>query len=171
MQRYLAGEFQEAWSISRQSDKLLPYSVGMMTIVEHAFFQCLAVTALWSRASDNERVELAARLEAQTRALETWAASCPQNFASLQLTVAAEGARVRGDTDAAGELFERALDAARDNRFLQVEAIASELAMHHWQGRDAARAMALRERAVTAYSAWGATRKARALLVSSTNGS
>jgi len=171
MQRYLAGEYQEAWSISRQSDELLPYSVGMMTIVEHAFFQCLAVTALWSRASDNERVELAARLEAQTRALDTWAASCPQNFASLQLTVAAESARVRGDADAAAELFERALDAARNNRFVQVEAITSELAMHHWLGRDAARARTLRERAVTAYSAWGATRKAKALRVSSTNGS
>jgi len=171
MQRYLAGEYQEAWSISRQSDELLPYSVGMMTIVEHAFFQCLAVTALLPRASGDERTALAARLDAQGRALETWAASCPQNFASLQLTVAAESARVRGEASAADELFERALVAAHDSRFLQVEAIASELAMHHWQGRDAARTAALRERAIAAYLAWGATRKANALRVSPANGS
>ena len=171
MQRYLAGEYQEAWTISRQSDELLPYSVGMMTIVEHAFFQCLAVTALLPRASGDERTALAARLEAQSRALETWAASCPQNFASLQLTVAAECARVRGETAAADGLFERALVAARDNRFLQVEAVASELAMHHWRARDAARAESLRARAIAAYVAWGATRKANALRVSSAHGS
>jgi len=171
MQRYLAGEYQEAWTISRQSDELLPYSVGMMTIVEHAFFQCLAVTALWPQASGDERAALTARLEAQSRALETWAASCPQNFAPLQLTVAAESARVRGEADAAGELFERALVAARDNRFLQVEAIACELAMRHWLGRDAARAESLRARAIAAYLAWGATRKANALRVSSAHGS
>jgi hypothetical protein len=142
-----------------------------MTIVEHAFFQCLAVTALLPRASGDERTALAARLEAQSRALETWAASCPQNFASLQLTVAAECAGCAVKTAAADDLFERALVAARDNHFLQVEAIASELAMHHWRGRDAARAESLRARAIAAYVAWGATRKANALRVSSAHGS
>ena len=53
--------------------------------------------------------------------------------------------------------------AARDSRFPHIEAIASELAMKHWRASDAARAEALRERAVTAYEAWGATRMANAL--------
>ncbi len=163
MQRYLAGNFQEAWQISRVSDELLPYNVGMMTIVEHAFFQCLSATAVWQGAPDSEREALAARLDERSRALETWAASCPANFSAMQLTVAAERARVEGRTQAADELFERAMDAARESRFVQVEAIASELAMHHWLGRDTARAASLRERAVAAWLAWGATRKARAL--------
>jgi predicted ATPase len=163
MQRYLAGDFGQAWKISRQSDELLPYSVGMMTIVEHAFFQCLSATAMWQGAAESDREALAARLDSQARALDTWAASCPSNFQAMQLTVAAERARITGKAEAADELYERAMDAARDTRFIQVEAIASELAMHHWLGRDAAHAASLRERAVAAYMAWGATRKARAL--------
>ncbi len=81
----------------------------------------------------------------------------------MQLTVAAERARVEGRTQAADELFERAMDAARESRFVQVEAIASELAMHHWLGPFAPLVEPLRERAVAAWLAWGATRKARAL--------
>ena len=76
--------------------------------------------------------------------------------------MAAERARLRGDA-AAGELYERAISAARASRYPHVEAIASELAMHHFQDSDPARAAALRGRAIAAYQAWGAARKAHAL--------
>ena len=80
----------------------------------------------------------------------------------MHLTVCAERARVRGEAGKAGEFYEQAVLAARANRFLNVEAIVSELAMKHYAG-DAARAAGWRERAIVAYEAWGALRKANAL--------
>ena len=158
MHRYFAGQFDEAWQLSKQLDELLVFVPGMMTVVEHAFFQCLSAAACWNDAPASERAALAAAFEVRLPALESWARHCPENYLPLYLTASAEHARVRGDT-AAGELYERAIVTAQSSRFPHVEAIACELAMRHWRGRDAARAAALRERAMAAYLTWGALRK------------
>jgi len=169
--RFFAGEFVEAWKISRQLDELLVFVPGMMTVAEHAFYQCLSATAIWSQSEGEERATLDARLQKQAGSLETWAAHCPQNFAPLAFCVQAERARLRGEVAGAGELYERAVSAARDSRFIHIEAIATELGMNHWREHDAARSAALRERAIEAYAAWGATRKVNALRLTSIRGS
>ena len=133
-----------------------------MTVVEHAFFQSLSVTALWHTASDAERADFETRLAARMQALDTWAAHCPFNYAPLQLTVAAERARVHGDPTA-GELYEQAIAAACASQFPHIEAIACELAMKHFHAREPVRADSLRLRAIAAYETWGSPRKANAL--------
>jgi predicted ATPase len=163
MQRYLAGNLAGAWNISRQSDELLPYSTGMITIAEHVFYQSLTMTALWARASADDRVDFAARLEAHLQTLKTWTDSCRYNFEPLYLAVRGEHARVLGETAQAGEFFEQAIASARAGNFTHVEAIACELAMKLWSPVDPARASAMQVRALAAYESWGAVRKVRAL--------
>ena len=94
-------------------------------------------------------------MQTRLRSLETWATHCAENYAPLSLTLGAELARIRGNGEAAG-LYERAMAAARASRFPHIEAIAAELAMRH---TDAA----MRGRAIAAYRAWGAVRKAESL--------
>ncbi len=162
MHRYFDGQYSEAWRISRIVDGLLVYVPGMMTVVEHAFFQCLSAAAVWREVPALDRAGLEARFEAQLRNIGTWAKHCPENFTAMHLTVCAERARVLGETAKAGELYEQAVLAACAHRFLNVEAIACELAMRNCAD-DPARAASWRERAIIAYEAWGAMRKADAL--------
>ncbi len=162
MHRWFAGDYAEAFRISKLLDELLVFVPGMMTVVEHAFFQALSATALWPEADAAARAGLQTRLEARMRSLETWAANCPENFAPLQLTVAAEHARVRGD-EAAGELYDRAIAAACASRFPHIEGIACELAMRYWRKNQPARADSLRMRAIAAFETWGSPRKANSL--------
>jgi predicted ATPase len=163
MNRYFAGQFADAWKISRVLDDLLMFVPGMMTTVEHGFFQCLSATGVWHQIPAAERAGLEARLEQQVRTLETWARNCPHNYAPLHLTVSAERARVLGEAVAADALYDRAMNAARDSKFTHFEALASELAMKHAQDRDPERAAKLRARAIAAYEAWGSARKVNAL--------
>lgn len=160
MHRYFAGELREAWRISQKSDELLMYSTGMLTIVEHVFFQSLVMTGLWTESSAQERAEFAARLHDNEKRLRTWAGSCPANFASLHRTLMGEMARIRGDASAAQECFEQAIADARESAFIHIEALASELAMKACKAEDPERAALMHTRAVAAYQAWGATRKA-----------
>jgi predicted ATPase len=163
MQRYFAGEYAEAWRISLVSAQLLPYSVGLLTIAEHVFFQSLAATALWETASESERAEFTATLDAHEKSLANWAASAPHNFEAMLCIVRGERARMRGDVSAALEFFESAIAHAHESRFTHIEALAGELAAKFLEQRDPARAATLRERAAAAYAVWGATGKARAL--------
>jgi hypothetical protein len=118
---------------------------------------------LWARASADDRVDFAARLEAHLQTLKTWTDSCRYNFEPLYLAVRGEHARVLGETAQAGEFFEQAIASARAGNFTHVEAIACELAMKLWSPVDPARASAMQVRALAAYESWGAVRKVRAL--------
>ena len=162
MHRYFDGRFAQALTISRQLDDLLMFVPGMMTVVEHVFFQALSASALWRQADPGERASLEKRIEGHLGTLGTWAENCAENFTALRLTVAAELASLRGASTAAGA-YEQAVETARAHGLRHVEAIASELAMRHAMVNDAARVGPLRERAIDAYEAWGAKRKAAAL--------
>jgi hypothetical protein len=162
MHRYFDGRYAQAMTISRQLDELMVFVPGMMTVVEHAFFQSLSASALWRQTEPGERISLEERIGANLCALDTWAQNCAENFGALHLTVAAELASLRGMGDA-GATYERAIEAARGHELLHVEAIASELALRHAMIHGAPGAGALRERAITAYAAWGARRKAQVL--------
>jgi predicted ATPase len=161
MHRYFDGRFAQAFTISRQLEELQVFVPGMMTVVEHVFFQALSASALWRQSDAGERASLEGRLQAHLETLATWSRHCPQNFDALRLTIAAELAGLRGEASAA---HEQAIDSARTHGLRHVEAIASELAMRHALVHAPARVGALRARAVAAYEAWGAKRKAAALL-------
>jgi len=163
MHRYFAGQYGEAWRIARLLDDLLVYVPGMLVTVEHAFFQCLSATAVWDQVPATERAGFEERLEQRLRTLEAWARNCPHNFAALHLTVAAERARVLGETSAATGLYDNAIAAARAGKFLNFEGIACELAMNHARTHDPERAAKLRASAIAAYQAWGSTRKVNAM--------
>ena len=161
MYRFFDGQYAEAWKISKQLDALLVFVPGMMTVVEHAFFQGLSASRLWSDATAPERAVYQTCVETRLRSLETWAAHCAENYAPLHLTLSAELARMRGTADAA--TYEKAIAAAQASDFPHIEAIACELAMHHVSVSDPASAAEMRERAKAAYRAWGAVRKAESL--------
>ena len=154
MYRFFDGQYAEAWKISKQLDELLVFVPGMMTVVEHAFFQALSASALWTDAAAPERAVYQTCVETRLRSLETWATHCPENYAPLRLTLAAELARMRGA--AADDGYQQAMDAARASRFPHIEAIAAELALRNGN-------VAMRGRAIAAYRAWGAVRKAESL--------
>jgi predicted ATPase len=155
MYRYFDGQYAEAWKISKQLEELLVFVPGMMTVVEHAFFQGLSASALWAEGTAAERDLYEACIETRLRSLETWATHCAENYAPLSLTLGAERARIRGSGDLAAA-YGRAMAAARASRFPHIEAIAAELAARHADP-------AMRAPAIAAYRAWGALRKAESL--------
>ena len=68
------------------------------------------------------------QLDANLRQLRVWSDNCAENFLSKRLMVEAEIARITGDETAAADLYDEAIDAAHDGRFVQDEALANELA-------------------------------------------
>lgn len=163
MHRVLCGDFTGAWRIGRISAGLLSYSTGLVTVVEHNFYQSLAAAGCFDTAADAEREELRTVLENNQRQMASWSQTCPANFEHLHLAVEAERARLRGDVADARELFERARAAAAAAGFLNIVALVDELAFRMEQSRDPERAARHLHRAVSAYETWGAGGKARAL--------
>ncbi|WP_437765987.1 AAA family ATPase [Sorangium sp. So ce281] len=98
------------------------------------------------------------------RQLGEWAASGPDNFLHKHTLVRAEIARLLGHEPEAIRLYEQAISSARENGFVQHEAIASELAARFYRDRGLSTpADAYLRDARAAYFRWGAHAKVEQL--------
>ena len=74
-------------------------------------------------------------LAAHYRQLEIWAQHCPENFEDRKALLAAEIARLEGRALDAERLYEEAIRLARENRFVQNEALGNEHAARFYAAR------------------------------------
>ena len=108
-------------------------------------------------ASANERQAWLNLLTAHQEQLRDWAENYPPTFADKHALVSAEIARLQGRDADATRLYERAIQSARDNNFVQNEALAHELAAQFYAARGVERIayICLRD-ARRCYLQWGA---------------
>jgi predicted ATPase/GAF domain-containing protein len=160
IQRYYAEDFAAAHRFAKIAAGLQPFCAGFATRAEHALFFALATTAVYAQATPAQRKELDSELEAVRESMRRWVALSPENTEHSQLLVEAECARLRGARIEAADLYDKAIAAARAQRFVNIEALAAELAARFWfqDGKPDFGRIYL-EKALHAYEAWGATGK------------
>jgi predicted ATPase/C4-dicarboxylate-specific signal transduction histidine kinase len=159
--RYHAEDFAAAHAFAEIAATLQPFCAGFVTRVEHALFYALATAAVYPSATAEQRAVHDAKLAAIRGDMRRWAELCAENTEHMQLLVEAECARLRDDRIEAADLYDRAIAAARANRYLSIEALAAELAGRFWlAARKPEFARIYLDKALDAYVAWGATGKA-----------
>jgi PAS domain S-box-containing protein len=136
-------------------------------IAEHNFYHSLITIALYPTASPSTQAEFDRTLTANQLKMQTWSNNCPENFLHKYLLVAAEMARIGGKWQEAMDLYDRAIATARTHEFIQIEALANELAGKFWlnQGKEIFAQCYLRN-AHQGYQMWGAKRKVAELAAS-----
>ncbi len=161
---YLLGNHELALKRAAAASPHLVSQRGSPTLVEHNFYTSLARAARCDGATAAEKEAAAADIETSQRTLANWAGNCPENFRHKWLLVEAEVARLRGHPWDAARLYDEAIDGARQQRFVQDEAIAHEAAGRFYRksGRERIALLYLSS-AARAYASWGATAKVRAL--------
>jgi predicted ATPase/signal transduction histidine kinase len=161
MLRYHSGDFAAAYRFARAAQDLLQYAAGFVTRGEHALFTSLAIAALYPAADAAQRADYEAELARNRELLREWAANCPDNHLHHHLLVEAEAARIAGSRIEAADLYDRAINAARDQSFVNIEALAAELAARFWQADNKPDfANVYLEKSLRAYEVWGAHGKA-----------
>ena len=161
MQRlYLLGDPAGALAFGEKVLPILWSAQGHVQAVHYRVFQSLAIAAVYHQADPLRQGEWRATIEAHVAALDRLAAGCPSSFAHRHDLVAAELARLDGCVVEALRLYERAIQGAVDNGFVQDHALACELAsaLCLSQGLKAAGRSYLRD-ARRSYLRWAARRK------------
>ncbi|HVI00477.1 MAG TPA: AAA family ATPase [Enhygromyxa sp.] len=161
---YLHGDPEGALASVVASKEFLPYAIGHVALADRTFYHSLALTALLGGYDEERRRFAVATIEHNQQQLGTWARTCPENFEHKRLLVAAELARCDGEPLAALDLYEQAIVCAAEHGFVQVQALASELAARMWMQHGNRRlALPYLATAVGAYQSWGARRKLQLL--------
>jgi len=128
------------------------------------FYDSLTRLALVDAAGEAGATELLAGVRANQQRMHRWAGHAPQNFQHKYDLVEAERLRLQGDTVTAMACYDAAIEGARDNGYIQDEALANELAAKFYlaQGRCRIARIYLCD-AYYGYARWGATVKVEVL--------
>ncbi len=157
---YMYEKYTDAFRIARENTKMLGIDGGFFNITQHYLYDSLILTALSPTATIKEKDDYQQILQKNLEKLEIWAANCPENFLHKYLLILAELARIRGQNLEAMELYDRAIKGAKENDYINEEALANERAAKFYLswGKEKIAQVYLTE-AYYAYARWGAKAK------------
>jgi len=134
--RYYAANYASAMEAAAQAERLLsPSFLAYLEISEYNFYVALTLAAYLDTVPAEERSHFLHLLSKHQRQLDSWARCCPQNFESRAVLVQAEMARIEHRDLDAMRLYDQAIRSARENGFVQDEALANEVAARFYAAR------------------------------------
>jgi predicted ATPase/signal transduction histidine kinase len=162
--RFFALDYRAALEAAAKAETLLWTARAFPEAADYHFYAGLAHAAAHDAATIDQRPQHLQALDGHHRQLQVWARSCPDNFENRAALIGAELARLRGDREEAGRLYEGAIRSARESGFVHNEAVSYETAARFYRARGMALIADtyLRE-ARDRYLRWGADGKARDL--------
>ena len=161
---YLFQDYHNSLANAVLAQKYTDGVQGLLNIVLYNFYHSLALLALCGQASKTERSRYLKKVTLNQKQMSAWASHAPCNFQHKYELVEAERARVQGKIIQAMEYYDRAIQGAREQGYLQEEALAYELAAEFYLGLGRSEiSQNYIEKAHYGYSRWGAIAKVRHL--------
>ncbi len=161
---YLFKDCSRAVENSRLSAAHADSAIGFMTVATHNFYYSLQLLALYPSAEPGEQQQYLQQVELNQEKMRLWASHAPSNFQHKCDLVGAELNRVLGRILEAMEYYDRAIQGAKEQGYIQEEALACELAgeFHLARGNENMGRFYLLE-SYYAYIRWGAIAKVKDL--------
>ncbi|MEG4307540.1 protein kinase domain-containing protein [Microcoleus sp. D3_18a_C4] len=161
---YLFKEREAAVENARQADKYKTPVGGMIVTAKLNFYYSLSLLAQYPHVSETEQREYLQQVATHQQTMRHWANNCPANYQHKYELVEAEKARILGDYPAAITLYDAAITGAREQQYIQEEALANELTgeFHLTRGQENMARFFLLE-AYYCYIRWGAKAKVKDL--------
>ena len=125
---YLMHDFQAAMHYAQLAEKVIFGVRGMIWDALLCFNQALTLTAVFDTFGSSDKKSVLAKLKLLRRQMSVWADNAPQNFAHQYDLIRAEILRIEGKHYKASQYYESAIESARIHGFVNMEALAGELA-------------------------------------------
>ncbi|WP_103667117.1 ATP-binding sensor histidine kinase [Pseudanabaena sp. BC1403] len=157
---YFFYEYKAAIATFEQATPFSQSIVSAFGGSQHNFYQslaCLGFCRHLLRSSRHAYLKIVAKNQ---KKMQRWAKHCPMNFQHKYDLVEAERFAILGQQSQAMEYYDRAIKGARENEYIQEEALANELAAKFYlqKHRDKI-AQSYFADAVSCYQSWGAIAK------------
>ncbi len=157
---FLFEEVEQANNYAVESRNYLMAAAGWVSEPAFYFYDSLIALALLSQPSGEVSQALDRVTQNQTQLRDSWAHHAPMNHQHKVDLVEAEKCRVLGQKAAAIELYDKAISGAKENEYIQEEALANELAAKFYLDWNKQRiAQEYMTEAYYCYARWGAKAK------------
>ncbi|MBE9178556.1 AAA family ATPase [Oculatella sp. LEGE 06141] len=161
---YLFSDYAQAVKNAALAETHLIRLTGAFLQPLYYLYDSLARLATYLDSSTQVQEEILKKVAVSQDKMKQWAHYAPMNYLHKYHLVEAEKARVSGQLLEAEEFYEQAIQGARENAYIQEEALAYELAAKFYlgRGRDKIAQLYMKE-AHYCYERWGATAKVKNL--------
>ncbi|MEG4121341.1 AAA family ATPase [Microcoleus sp. N9_B4] len=161
---FIFRNYAQALENSRLFEKYEEAVAGFYVVSLNNFYSSISLLALYPQAEKGEQKQYLKKVLRNQKKMKKWAVDAPMNYQHKYDLVAAEKARVLGQNTEAMELYDRAIDGAAKNGYIQEEALAYELAGEFYQalGKEIV-SQAYLTKAYYGYIHWGAIAKVKHL--------
>ncbi|MBD2562415.1 MULTISPECIES: AAA family ATPase [Nostoc] len=158
------GQYTEALKYALKLSIFPVKTLALPIETDYILYYSLTLTTLYSTVSCQEQEQFLQTLESHQQQLQYWASHCHANFLHKSQLVAAEIARIQGRDLDAMRLYEQSIASARDQGFVQYEALANELGAKFYSERKFELiAKTYLQEAKNAYIRWEASAKVKHL--------
>jgi predicted ATPase/signal transduction histidine kinase len=157
---YWLENYSEAIENIAIAEKYLDAVVGMPVVAIFYFYDSLVRLAVYSDTLQSEQPGILDRVQANQQKMQKWAHHAPMNHLHKFYLVEAERHRVLDEKIEAIEMYDKAIALAQENKYLNEEALANELAAKFYLqwGKEKLAQLYLID-AYYSYSRWGAKAK------------
>ncbi|HEY9853907.1 MAG TPA: AAA family ATPase [Leptolyngbyaceae cyanobacterium] len=161
---YLFEDYPEALKIIPLIESSFGASTGQLTVSIFYFYDSLVRLAVDSDISESEQQVILDKVQANQEKMQKWTHYAPMNHLHKYYLVEAERYRVLGEKIEAMEFYDKAIALAKENEYLNEEALACELAAKFYfaWGKDAIAQLYL-QKAHYIYQVWEAQAKVKHL--------
>jgi len=157
---YHFGKYESARDCARECGKLYEAVLAKFEIPNHVLYEGLALASLSDKVSAWQRRKHLFKINIAILKLRNWSRNAPENFKHKYILLQAEKARIQGRFQKAGHLYGRAIHHAAEQRYINEEALACELAAKCYDERSHfGLAEYYFKAAYNKYSEWGASAK------------
>ncbi|MEG4407608.1 AAA family ATPase [Microcoleus sp. MON2_D5] len=157
---YLFEELPQAIANTAKAEEYIDSAIALLCVPLFHFYDSLVQLAIWTDSSTSDRELILEKVAHNQQKLKTWAEHAPMNHLHKSYLVEAERHRVLGENVEAMDDYDRAISIAKENEYVNEEAIANELAAKFylaWGKETIAQTYIVA--AYYAYSRWGAKAK------------
>ncbi|MBH8564328.1 AAA family ATPase [Nostoc sp. CENA67] len=131
---YLFHQFPQAVENGILAEQYLIAVTGQLVVPFFHFYDSLAQLATYADAADSEQHGILERVQANQEKMQYWAHHAPMNYLHKYYLVEAERYRILGQYIEAMDYYDRAITLAKENEYINEEALAHELAAKFYLG-------------------------------------
>ncbi|MEG4943151.1 ATP-binding sensor histidine kinase [Microcoleus sp. F4-D5] len=161
---YWFENYSEAIENTTIAEKYLDVVVGLPLVPLFHFYDSLIWLAVYYARSELEQNTILDRVRNNQQKMQKWAHNAPMNHLHKFYLVEAETHRVLGEKIEAIEMYDKAIAMAKENEYINEEALAHELAAKFYLSWDKETiAQVYMQNAHYSYQVWGAIAKVKHL--------
>ncbi|WP_414517211.1 AAA family ATPase [Nostoc sp. PCC 9305] len=152
-------DYQQALIHAEEAEKYQGNMVGFLQFAEHNFYYSLALLAKCSNGNEAEQQWALEKVVENQKLMSQWAFHAPANHQHKYDLVEAERAKILGHLEAM-TYYDKAIQGAKENGYIQEEALSNELAAKFYLawGKEKLSADYMQQ-AYYCYAHWGAKAK------------